>query len=221
MADANDLLTLPEAKAAVGGASAETGRDALYERAVTAITTAIEDVAGPVLNRTITAEQQRTNGNTVRLDHWPISAFTTVAQYDAVGTSTALTAETYNTKPANGYRPHRVTQGTGIYNGTIERRATNSGANFPTDGTLLVTYTAGRYAALTDPGAQRFKLAATLTLKNTWRAFESTVITDGDYDLPFQSFPSKFLIPDAALELLGDDLRGVAPPEGKHTILIA
>lgn len=221
--ESTNLLTLEEAKLAVGASSTEQNRDALLESAVAAVTAKIEEHAGPVLQRTITSEQVQVNPDdrsVVRVQSWPVNAWTTVTEYNATGTSTTLTAEDYDTKPDNGYRPRRVEFGTGTYTGHLERRNGSAAGLFPSDGWLVVTYTAGRYATLTEAGAERFKTCARLALKNLWRAFESSVVEIDGYDMPYQSWPSKYALPDSVKALLGDDLRGVMPPDGEGTVLI-
>lgn len=195
-----DLISAAEAAAAVNDPSANTSK---LERAVTAVSKMIDERYGAVVRRTVTAEEVPVNGGTTaRLRYWPVFSVTSMVEYEHDGTSRTLTQEDYDTKPTEGFRLRRRPDGT--YTSTVERRGGSSASWFPVDGTLLVTYVAGRFAD-TASVDQRFKMAAVLALKNLWRSEQTGVAeTDEGYLVPTSIFPG-FSLPKAVDELLRDE----------------
>jgi hypothetical protein len=71
---------------------------------------------------------------------------------------------------------------------------------------VQVVFTAGRYASVALAEDSRFGLAAALTLKSSWRAWEQSAVqvSPGEFVIPAGYFPA-FTLPDAAAELIARD----------------
>ena len=87
---ATDLLSLDDAKSAVGLALATLHADRL-EAYVSAVSNAIDELVGPVVQRTITGERHEGGTSEIRLRRSPVSSITTVKVWQR-GVSTTLTA---------------------------------------------------------------------------------------------------------------------------------
>lgn len=193
-ADTLDLITLAEAKAAVNMASVSTW-DSELATYVTAVSRRFDDLCGPIVQRTITAELHNGGTEALRLRYWPVVSVTSVTEY-AYTTGTALAAETNTTKTAADYLLDAES-------GLLYRRSSGSSTVFATGGrNVAVTYVAGRYSNTATVGRQ-FKQAAIITLANIWRkeqgggteTFGTPTISEG-------TLPG-FAIPNAALDLIG------------------
>ena len=193
--DTLDLITPDEAKRLVAISSANTDQDAELEVFITAVSRRIDELAGPVVVRTLTNEAHNGGCTSIRLNYAPVSSFTTVTEY--LNTSaTVLTAETNATKTSTNY----------LWDSTVQRlyrRSAGQDAYFPAGRkNVTITYIAGR-AATTAAVDEKFKRAAGVILAHLWRADRgSGSETFGEY-----SYPVGFAIPNRALEILGDDLR--------------
>lgn len=195
----NDILSLGEAQAAIGAPNDQT-YDGQLERANTAASKALETKIGPVVIRTITGELHQGGGYAIRPYRQPIDTITTVIE--ARWTSqTTLTVETFGTAPQNGYLYDPTT-------GEIYRRQ----GGFPWmfwPGTLniKVTYDAGRYDD-TDSIDDEFKEAAAIVLEHNWKLRHGQGSqTFGGFDGVDGQFGRGFFVPNAALEILGDERR--------------
>jgi hypothetical protein len=159
MADTLDVLTIAEARSAVALGS-DTSMDTVLAAWVTAISRQLDQLCGPVVVRTITAETCDGGASTIRLRYTPVSSITSIAEYLNT-TSTTLTAESNTTKTVSNYRVD-------LRSGTIRRRNTNSDACFADGrGNIEVTYVAGR-AANTAAVDSKFKQAASMMLRAAW-----------------------------------------------------
>lgn len=163
MADTLDVLTLAEAKTALGIAAATW--DTVLAQYVTAVSRQLDKLCGPIVARTVTTEPHDGGGYTIRLHRRPVYTITTVTEY-AQTTGTTLTAETNATKTASNYL-HDGTLTT-VVSGTLRRRASGSDLRFA-DGrrNIDVTYDAGR-AATTAAADAKFKNAASMVLRSIW-----------------------------------------------------
>lgn len=165
MADTLDVVTLAEAKTALG-ITASTW-DTPLAQAITAVSRQLDKLCGPIVTRTVTAETHDGGCPSIKLRRVPVSSVTTVTEYSNT-TATTLTAETNAAKTASNY-VHDGTPAT-INSGTIRRRSSNSDYQFATGRrNVEVTYEAGRAAntAAVDP---KFKQAAVMMLRNIWTA---------------------------------------------------
>lgn len=147
-----DLLTIDEAKAAVNLPDNAPQQEAQLALWTTAISQRIDDLCGPVVIRSVT-ETIDADGGLLFLSHYPVSAITTVTEYQS-GTGTAITAEALAT--AGGYR---------LRDGILERRSSWSSTSW--NGQVVVVYQAGRYANTATVDA-KFKAAAGSILRRLW-----------------------------------------------------
>lgn len=165
MADELDILTLVEAKAALNIGLGDNDYDLELEQVITAASRLVDDIAGPVVQRTVTTEAHTGYGDTVRLNLTPVSSVTTVAEY-AGSVSTTLTAETTPGLAGAGYL-----LADGTTHGARLIRRSGGYDTYWTAGrsNVLVTYVAGRVAstAAVDP---IFKAAAVAALNHLWQA---------------------------------------------------
>jgi hypothetical protein len=151
-----DVLSSAEALAAVNLTADSTGRLVIL---TSAVSQQLDELCGPVVQRTVTAETHDGGSTFIALDDRPVASVTTVTEY-AGTTSTTLTAESNTSKTGNDYFLD-----TG---GVIRRRSGGGDSRFPTGrGNVAVTYVAGR-AANTAAVDAKFKQAAAMMLRNLW-----------------------------------------------------
>jgi len=190
----NDIVTLTEARDYLGASASQDV--ALLAAWIEAVSIRLDDICGPVVQRTITGELHNGGEGIVRLDRRPVASVTSVVEYDTNGAATTLTAETTTTKPADAYLAD-LTQG------TIVRRS--SGSTYTFAGNLQsvsVTYVAGR-AATTAAVSPLFKQAALAFLRHMWASEHGTGNTFGT-----ETFvPAGFAVPNRVLELLGAEVQ--------------
>lgn len=193
-----DILTATEAASVLSRGATDTSKGSLLAIAITAVTEKLEEVIGPVVYATITAELHDGGGNLIYLKQQPVASITQVVEYDNTTAST-LTAESNTSKPTTGYYLNAT-------NGALIRRNANADVRYPVGrGNVSVTYIAGRFATQGSI-TNRYKLAAAWTLKNAWRAWEASTAPLGEFEVPQASFPT-FSIPNAVKELLADEWR--------------
>lgn len=189
-----DIVTIAEARNYLGGSNADPTLLAAW---ITAASDAIDDLAGPVVQRTLTAELHNGGVQRVALKFRPVASVTSVTEYWYDGTSVTLTAETVSSKPAAGYLID-------LSLGHVWRR--NAGVPYtfePGLRNVSVTYVAGRYAS-TSVVAPRFKTAALMQLAHLWRSEHGTAA--GSFDQTATT-PSGFAIPNRVVELLGSEVQ--------------
>lgn len=200
MAATLDLITLDEAKLAINVPLADTTSDAEIASYVTAVSQRIDDMAGPVVKRTITAETHD-GGSAYIFPTWtPVLSVTSVSVYLS-GVETALTAETNGVATTNNY----LLTGAGTHGAVIRRRSSWSDATFTEGrGNVVITYVAGRYDA-TASVAPKFKQAAAIFLAHLWR------YEQGQGSVTFGSFEEglgipTFGTPNAVRDMLSSEL---------------
>lgn len=197
MADTLDLLTLDEAKALLSIPSSNTDSDDDVARVVTAVSRKLDELCGPVVNRTVTAETYDGSTPSVRVKRAPVFSFTTVTEYDGTAAQ-VLTAESNVTKTATNYLYDNVTN-------RLWRRSNGADYCFPAGRrNVVLTYTAGRYTSTATVDA-RFKQAAGIIVKHLW-----TTDRTGGSEL-FGVYPTGFAMPARAEELLSDELINAGP----------
>lgn len=163
--DTIDVLTVVEAKQALGINQTNTDNDDYIRALVTAVSAQLDQLCGPVRTRTVTDETHDGGNHTIQLRKRPVYSITTITEYDGT-TATTLTAETNALKPAAGYI-HDGTVAT-IHSGLIRRRDTDTDIWFqPGRRNIAATYVAGR-AATTEVVPAKFKQAAAMMLRNVW-----------------------------------------------------
>ena len=163
MADTLDVISLTEAKTALGVTA--TTWDTPLAQAITAVSRQVDQLCGPVVNRTVTAETHDGGDWTIQLRRRPVYSITSVTEYDGT-TATTLTAESNTVKPSDAYL-HDGDTGT-LVSGLIRRRSNDSDDVFEVGRrNIAVTYVAGR-AANTAGVDAKFKQAAVMMLRNIW-----------------------------------------------------
>jgi hypothetical protein len=204
-----DVVSYERARQALSIGPADSSRRDLFEAAITAVSQRMDEVCGPIVQRTITeiVEVDRPM-TTIRLSTGPVSSITSVTAY-VTGTGAALTAETL--VAAGGYLPEfedriRPDGTSQLLSGVIRRRLAYGDSWWDWPSRVQVVYVAGRYANTAAAADSRFEQAALIALRSLWRTYQSQVAAaaDGDYAAPFQAFPS-VAIPAAALELVAAD----------------
>lgn len=192
MSDTLDLLTLTEAKTAIGTTIAATDLDTIIATYVTTVSRTLDANCGPLVTRTITNEAHNGGGYTIRLSYNPAASITTVTEYQGT-TAVTITQQTPGTLPDNGYvldTPsgylYRVQGGADAY--------WYQGRN-----NIVVTYSAGRFASTSVVDA-RVKQAAGMLLRHLWAMqYGSGNVMFGEADIPA---PIGFAIPNRVKELL-------------------
>jgi hypothetical protein len=140
-----DVLTLTEAKQAVGLEQTNTSHDDYL--------------------RTLISTWTTDGDYSVNLPP-PVYSITTVTEYNQTA-ATVLTAETNTVKTSGNYL-HDGVEGT-IYSGTVRRRSSGSDYCFPTGRkNVVAVYVKGR-AANTEVVPAKFKQAASVMLLDIWR----------------------------------------------------
>jgi len=155
MADTLDILTLVEGYRAVNDrVSADAGQgshDAVLSQWITGISRRVDDLCGPVVQRTVTAEHHQGGEPFIVPRKRPVVSVTTIKEYAGV-TATTLTAEDLAAGTVTG-NDYWVEPSTSF----IYRRSSGGAARFaPTR--VILTYEAGRAVdtASVDP---KFKAA--------------------------------------------------------------
>lgn len=134
-----DLVTLSDVKLELGIPDASTSQDALLTIDIAAATEVIERIKGPILPRTLTAEQHDGRGFYVSLDYRPVISVTSVTEY--VGTTAFPLTVVSNPAGAGAFSCQLDTEA-----GTLTR-LTTGGAQIGFangEGNIQVTYVAGR-----------------------------------------------------------------------------
>lgn len=191
-----DIVSLNETKAALR--LNDSTYDGLLTAWITAVSLRLDDLCRPIVVRTLTDELHDGGDRWIAPVYTPISSVTSLAEYDTAGTATTLTAEDYDTKPADAY----------LLDGrTIRRRASGADAYFASGRrNVRLTYVAGRYAT-TATVSEQFKRAALICLAHMWRAEQGT--GNPTYGLEggeLVSFGPGWAIPRRAADLLGAEL---------------
>jgi hypothetical protein len=169
MADTLDVLTLPEAYAAINDpASAEAGSGANDDRIaswITGVSRRMDALCGPVVQRSVTdwhSGTQHGRLESILLRETPVASMTSVTEYQ-YGTPLLLNAETATDLPSSAYlldnRKHYA---------VIYRR--EGGFNwwfYPGIRNIEAVYMAGR-AANTAAVDELFKLGAGLIMRRLW-----------------------------------------------------
>lgn len=157
MADALDILTLPEAKTAINIDSLNIDHDDEIAQQVTAVSRLIDDECGPVVQRTITAELHDGGSSLIMLRHYPVASITTLREA-AGSTITTLSAVAFG-GTGDGYS---------LRDGVLSRRAGGRVTSWTYGDAVEVTYVAGRYATTAAVDA-KFKSCAAAILRRIWK----------------------------------------------------
>lgn len=205
-ADVLDILTLAEGKLAVGITSSDNSLNDKLEGYITGTSRTLDEYLGPVVVRNRTDYLSGQNRHGARLvevcvHQRPVSSYTTVTEYSTTGTAQVLSAEDFDTKPAEGYLPKFSTgHDSTFYNGILRRRQSGFDAWWEMgQQNIVVVYVAGRFAT-TATVDRNYKRACAIALENFWRDTQIGTVTFDEYDVPKVSFPT-FALPRAVKEM--------------------
>lgn len=195
MADTYDLLSLAEAKSALGLPAANPDLDTTVASYVTAVSRVLDENCGPLVQRTISAELYSGERRpAIRLRNMPAASITSCTEYQGT-TAVVLTVETIGTDPAEACILDSST-------GLLYRRSGGLDADwYPGRNNITVTYTAGRYANTAAVDA-RVKRAAGMLLRHLWAIDKgSGNMMFGEVEIPI---PMGYAIPNRVREMLSD-----------------
>lgn len=194
MADTYDLLSLTEAKTALGLSLAASDLDTAVASYVTAVSRLLDENCGRFVQRTITDEIHSGGDRSIPLANAPAATISSCTEYQGT-TAVTITVETIGTAPANGCL---IDSDTGL----LVRRS--SGADsvwYPGRNNIKVTYTAGRYTNTANVDA-RVKRAAGMLLRHLWAIEQgSGNLMFGEVNIPI---PMGYAIPNRVREMLND-----------------
>lgn len=203
-----DVLTLAEAKAALN-LSGTTAHDAELPGWITAVSLRFDELIGPVVRRTVTAEKHNGGDQRIFLRNHPNTSITSITEY-AGTVATVLTAETIASKPADAYLVEDYEPDPTLLSNIVWRRSSDADSSFPLGRkNVEVTYVAGRFAD-TASCDERAKKAAALMLINLWRSQQDSSGNVGEFDVPQNNFPT-FAIPRAVRQMYDGEIQDPLP----------
>lgn len=208
MAEETDVLTLDEAKAALQIEPMDIADEDVLAGYVSATSQLLDEEAGAIVKRTVTAERLDGCGPRIVLRQRPVASITTITEY-AGTTPTVLVTEALGAS-VNGYLadPHEFEHG--LLSGVVARRRYGRACRWASGSqNVAVTYVAGRFEDTASVPA-RFKRAACITLENLWRDRQPGVEALDEYSAPRQAFPG-FALPNAARQLLAREVGLYSP----------
>lgn len=204
MADTLDVLDLDEAKDAVGVSG--TDYDDLLAPWITGTSFCLDQLVGPIVQRTLTDELYDGGWPDIDVTWWPVASVDELVEYDGT-TETTLTAETNSTKPDDGYLLTPWHHDRTLYTGRIVRRSGNADTKFPAGrNNVKITYDAGRFAT-TAAVDERYKRAAAVILDNAFSRHQPDTFTVDGLDTNRRSILG-FFVPQAVYMRLSGILAG-------------
>jgi len=198
-----DVISVGEARVAAGYSFGDASKDLRLAPLVTAISLKIDEMCGPVIQRSVT---ERLDGGHpwVKLRRRPLSAISSVIEY-ASGVATTLTAETLTVE--GQYLAERRDDDAALYTGFLWRRSGFYDTCWAYGRqNVVVVATAGRYADVDSAASSIFAKAARLAVKASWGGELNGVQNIGEYDVPVASFPGAVL-PKVAVDLLAAEMQ--------------
>ena len=193
-----DLLTLTEARDALSQDPLSTGDEEILKGYITAISTRLDEVCGPIVQRTITDELHDGGNSRIWLKNTPVVSITTITEYSDT-TGTVLTEQTPTVHTDYNYIKTLST-------GLITRTQSGAYTYFePGVNNIKVTYVAGRYEN-TNEVAALFKIAAGAFLAHVWKmnkGMGSDIYGSYDAGTPIITFA----LPKRVIDLLGTEIK--------------
>lgn len=191
--DLLDVLTTAEATAALSDGTAVAAEVEAY---VTACSRWLDELVGPVVQRTVTSELHDGGDSSIWLRWRPCSAVTSVTE---VGTLLS----------SDGWHAARSSRNRDWFSGQVWRKSGDAPISF-VDGfdKVAVTYTAGRYADTASVDAL-YKDACRLLLQSAWATEQFGTRGFGELDVPSTTF-RKFAVPNAVRQLMFGELKSAA-----------
>lgn len=167
MADVLDLVTLDEAKRAINMGTTTDDQDDVLARHITAVSRLMDELVGPGVARTVTAETHDGDGCDVWLRRFPVASITTVREAMG-GTISTLTAVPFG-GTGDGYRAVTWRNDPALLSARLRRVV--GGMRWPWSPgpeTVEVTYEAGRFED-TEAADARFKDTCGAVLRRLWK----------------------------------------------------
>jgi hypothetical protein len=192
-----DILSLDEAKQALSQDSLYSENDTLLSGYISSVSRRLDQVCGPIVQRTVTGELYDGRGHTIWLRQRPLASVTQVIEYDKAVAET-LTEDTNSVSPADGFRVD-------LKSGTITRMISGVPYKFVSGiQNIRVTYIAGRYTdtANVDP---LFKIAAQAFLAHVWKTNQGMGTQTFSYDGATPTVT--YALPNRVKDLLGDEIQ--------------
>lgn len=205
MADTLDILTLAEARLAI---DVSAGHDAELAQAITAVSRAVDDLCGPVVNRTVT-EYHDGGWDHIRPRQTPVSSVTTLKEWDG-STVTTLSADSFGAA-GNGDGYLVVESDSYAHDARIFRRSGGSTYLFASGlRAVELVYVAGR-AASTAAVDAKFKNAAGTILRDLWSRAAAAWARGED---PFQAGGLSVSLSNAVLKVIDGQIPAEKRPPG-------
>lgn len=201
---ATDVLSLSDAKRALGVGAGSIDKDAVVAAYVTAVSERLDRACGPIVRRAVT---EYLDGGTwaVRTATAPIFSFTSVTEWSGESSS-VLTLETNAAAGTYLAESFAVNDPAGLYSGRLVRRSGRANVGWKLGSrNVVVVASAGRYATTAAAANSRFAQAARILLKHLWSAETLNVGQVDGFDTPFPSFPRT--MPMVIRQLLSADWR--------------
>lgn len=196
-----DVIDLETGRRAV---AAGPNDDDILGSWITAISATLDELAGPIVRRTITDDITDGGWHDIRLTG-PIHSVTEIIE-DQAGRLVTVARRAFGTTPTDGYtlEPHATR--TAPYSGTVYRwRGSTEAIWYPGRQNVKATYVAGRFATTAEV-SPLFQRAAVLLLKHVWQSHQIGTARVGEYETPAANYPAD-MVPKAVRSALGDELR--------------
>lgn len=193
-----DVVTLAESKLALNIAASDTAHDTELASYITAVSLALDDLCGPIVQRTVTGELHDGGGHSVMPRRTPVVSVSSVTEYQNT-TAQVLSAESNSAKSTNDY----LLENDGVHRVVVRRRGSNSDSLFTAGRrNVSLTYVAGRFADTSSVSA-KFKQGAAIMLAQLWRSEQGAgTQTFGATELGVPTFA----VPNAVRQLLSVEL---------------
>lgn len=204
MADTYDLLTLAEAQDVLRVGVNDARANGILPRLITTVSRRLDESIGPTVARVVTNERHRGGRHAIELTKGPVLSISSVTEFQG-NTAVTILADNDATENDEGYWAWPYEPDPTLYSGIIVRRFSGlDGCWWGGSGNVAFTYTAGRTSSTTQVDA-RIKEGAAIMLRNLWRSYEPTTVSDvdGSYDVPGVGYPTHG-VPNAVKDLLLD-----------------
>lgn len=162
-----DWIDVPTGIRAINANASANALDDRVQSQITAISLIGDDLVGPVVRRTVTAERHTGGAVTVLLRRRPVYSVTTVREVASPGTIDTLSAVAWGGS-GSGYQTTPYEHDETLLSGKLRRVSAGSDYCWPTGDSVEVTYSAGRYAT-TSVVSPRFQEAASAALRRLWK----------------------------------------------------
>lgn len=173
-----DVISFDEAAGYLGGVAHDNEMLTLF---IAGVSAKLDDLCGPIVKRTLT-EVHDGGARSICLDEYPVDSITTLSEY-IDGAAVDVDSADYLAST----------------NGLVYRLSNGSICDFaPGKSNVAVSYVAGRFNTTADVDPI-YRLAAMITVRHLWK---SDVSSASDFGAPLT-----FAIPNAAAELLGDNVQ--------------